>query len=195
MNASNNDDDDENCYEDEKDIRLGDVVVSLQSKDSAAVVQYNFGKSIDNGWLVRTGSLDKPPSVLRSGISKIQEQHKRKGHKPSQHVDQMFRDYPTLKGEFDYQGAENDCLFRANVIHVHERKSCKACCGDSGVNLVPRKNRKDTSPVIHYGTIGSADRVMKNPVLRDAWAKEENIICFEMEAAGIYSELPHLYFY
>lgn len=38
--------------------------------------------------------------------------------------------------------------------------------------------------MIHYGTIGSTDQVMKDSALRDKWAKKENIICFEMEAAG-----------
>lgn len=47
-----------------------------------------------------------------------------------------------------------------------------------------RKDRPDNSPRLHYGTIGSADQVMKDAVLRDKWARKENIICFEMEAAG-----------
>jgi hypothetical protein len=38
--------------------------------------------------------------------------------------------------------------------------------------------------VIHYGTIGSSDIVVKDGVLRDAVRDELGVICVEMEAAG-----------
>jgi nucleoside phosphorylase len=41
---------------------------------------------------------------------------------------------------------------------------------------------------LHYGTIGSANKVVKDSAWRDKWAREENITCFEMEAAGKFLE-------
>ena len=169
-----------------KDIRLGDVVVSLHSKDSDAVVQYDFGKSTHGGQFVRTGTLRKPPNLLLQAVSMLQGQHVRKGNNNlSYRISKMLENNPGLAEEFKYQGSASDRLFAANIIHAEGQKSCEPCCGDGGANLVPRKNRKDTFPVIHYGTIGSADQVMKDPSLRDIWARKERIICFEMEAAGI----------
>jgi hypothetical protein len=107
----------------------------------------------------------------------------------------MLEGNPKLANAFKYQGSSNDRLFKADVIHAKEKKSCKSCCGDGGTNLVPRKDRRDISPVIHYGTIGSANQVMKDPVLRDKWAKQEKIICFEMEAAGDLLIISHYYSY
>lgn len=64
------------------------------------------------------------------------------------------------------------------------RKSCKSCYGLDNANIVKRRERSDTVPKIHYGTIGSADHAMKDAILRDQWALKHNILCFEMEAAG-----------
>jgi nucleoside phosphorylase len=179
-------DDDDERLGDGKDIRLGDVVVSLHSKDSDAVVQYDFGKSIHGGQFVRTGCLRKPPNLLLQAVSMLQGQHVRKGNNNlSYHLSKMLEKNQGLAEKFQYQGSASDRLFAANIIHAEGQKSCEPCCGDGGANLVPRKNRKDTFPVIHYGTIGSADQVMKDPSLRDIWARKERIICFEMEAAGI----------
>jgi nucleoside phosphorylase len=170
---------------DGKDIRLGDVVVSLHSKDSDAVVQYDYGKSLHGGYFFRTGSLNKPPNLLLQAVSMLQGQHMRKGNNLSYHLSEMLKNNPKLKAKtYTHQGLNNDRLFKADILHVEGQKSCYACCGNSDANIVPRRNRKDTSPMIHYGTIGSADQVMKDPALRDAWAKKEKVICFEMEAAG-----------
>ncbi|KAH0163180.1 purine and uridine phosphorylase, partial [Aureobasidium melanogenum] len=48
----------------EKDIRLGDVVVSLPDLDHGGVVQYDIGKAEVDGQFRRTGHLDLPPKLL-----------------------------------------------------------------------------------------------------------------------------------
>jgi nucleoside phosphorylase len=40
-------------------------------------------------------------------------------------------------------------------------------------------------PVIHYGLIVSADPLMKDATVRDWLAAKEEVLCFEMEAAGL----------
>ncbi|KAL5085843.1 hypothetical protein Trisim1_009913 [Trichoderma cf. simile WF8] len=84
-----------------------------------------------------------------------------------------------------------------------------ASCSELGCSskfLVPRARslhsqgqQKDPStpntaqmPIIHTGSIASGDTVMKSGVDRDIIAKKEGIIAFEMEAAGISSQIPCL---
>jgi nucleoside phosphorylase len=193
-NAEGGDSEDENSEDDDsediRDIRLGDVVISLHSKSAEAVVQYDFGKSVQGGEFIRTGRLNKPPTIVLSAVAMLQGQHRRKGHKISEHLWKMISENPRLAEKFQYQGFSKDRLFKPSVVHVDGKKSCRACCGSLDINLVKRKERPDTSPVLHYGTIGSADQVMKDSTLRDEWARKENIICFEMEAAG--ESQPHL---
>lgn len=63
-----------------KDIRLGDVVISQHSKSSEAVVQYDFGKSVQGQEFIRVGGrLNKPPGIVLHAISMLKGQHARKG--------------------------------------------------------------------------------------------------------------------
>ncbi|CAG7561908.1 unnamed protein product [Fusarium equiseti] len=57
---------------------------------------------------------------------------------------------------------------------------------------VRRTPRRTNRPKIHYGNIGSGNSVIKNAVERDELAKRDNVICFEMEAAGIMDDFPCL---
>ena len=178
-------DSEEEALEDIRDIRLGDVVISLHSKSAEAVVQYDFGKSVQEKKFIHTGGkLNKPPNIVLNAVSMLQGQHKRKGHKILKQLSIMVSENPHMAIEFQCPDSAKDRLFKSDIVHVDEKKSCKACLGPSNANLVKRKERYDSAPYLHYGTIGSADQVMKDATLRDKWAKEENIICFEMEAAG-----------
>ncbi|KAL3482666.1 nucleoside phosphorylase domain-containing protein [Aspergillus germanicus] len=172
-------DSEEEEEEEIRDIRLGDVVVSLHSKVSDAVVQYDFGKSIQGAEFVRAGGrLDKPPAIILSAVAMLQQQHKRKGTR----IAELMTDA--------CPGAAKDRLFKSGVVHVQGKKTCKSCCGRDDANLVMRKERTTTGPEIHYGTIGSADQVVKDAFLRDKWGRSEGILCFEMEAAGLMDSFP-----
>ena len=58
--------------------------------------------------------------------------------------------------------------------------------------MVQRTARSDDDPMVHYGLIGSANQVLKNPEARDKLHKEKGIICFEMEAAGLMNDFQCL---
>jgi nucleoside phosphorylase len=38
---------------------------------------------------------------------------------------------------------------------------------------------------MHYGLIASGNQLMKDALTRDALAKAKDVLCFEMEAAGL----------
>lgn len=181
---SEENDSEEDDSEDIQDIRLGDVVISLHSKSSDAVVQYDFGKSVQEKEFIRAGTLNKPPSIVLSAVSMLQGQHERNAHKLSERLSKMLLDNPGMAKKFKYPGLKKDQLFKTDFAHVNAKKECKDCCGSLHVNLVKRKKRHSTDIVLHYGTIGSADQVMKDARLRDKWVQKEKIKCFEMEAAG-----------
>ena len=50
--------------------------------------------------------------------------------------------------------------------------------------------RKDDEPRVHYGNIASGDEVVKDASTRDRIAREEGILCFETEAAGLMDTFP-----
>ena len=88
---SEDEDSEDDASKDIRDIRLGDVVISLHSKSAEAVVQYNFGKSARGGEFIRTGTLNKPPNIVLGAVAMLQGQHRRKGHNISEHLSKMFQ--------------------------------------------------------------------------------------------------------
>jgi nucleoside phosphorylase len=60
-----------------------------------------------------------------------------------------------------------------------------ACTQCDVEKLVDRPRRNNLVPRIHYGTIASANQVMKDGASRERLRLEYNVLCFEMEAAGL----------
>jgi hypothetical protein len=76
----------------QRDIRLGDVVVS---KPSGTVVQMDLVKmSESDGKLVprRIGSLDRPPMALWTALSKMKARHERKGSSIPSIIEKALRE-------------------------------------------------------------------------------------------------------
>lgn len=175
---------------DEHDIRLGDVVVSSPAKTIGGVVQYDIGKATAGGGFERVGMLNKPPDILLTAIADLEAQHEMTGTIIPQILEDIFSKYPKMKDGYSYQGPENDRLFWAGYNHNSSASSgCESC--DS--NQVERRPaRSDSDPVIHYGLIASGNQVVKDGVKRDQLRKELDVICFEMEAAGLMDNFPCL---
>ncbi|KAF3140311.1 hypothetical protein TWF703_003184 [Orbilia oligospora] len=68
------------------DIRLGDVVVSKPRGTSSGVIQYDYGKAVENGQLIMDGSLNKPPKTLLTAMSSLEADHLRRGNGISGHI-------------------------------------------------------------------------------------------------------------
>ena len=165
------------------------LIKSKLKKITGGVLQYDFGKTMRDGKFIQTGSLNKPPAVLLTGVSKLRALHRRKGSTIWEHVNNMLKLNPAMHQDFSYQSPEDDRLFQAEYDHVDSGKDCKGCAQE---HLVQRKPRTTNVPVIHYGLIGSANRVMRHGVAREKLRQERGIICFEMEAAGLMDNFPCL---
>ncbi|KAL4878189.1 nucleoside phosphorylase domain-containing protein [Aspergillus karnatakaensis] len=167
-----------------EDIRLRDVVVSLPIGTRSGVVQHDMGKSTPDVCFVETGSLQRPPRVLLGGISSLRSNP----HLASNPLREFVEIISRLKPAYSFPGRVNDLLFQPNCVHDTSDATC-----DGQVNCqVPRTPRGTNHPYIHYGLIGSGNKVVKDAVLRDQLAKKYNILCLEMEAAGILNVLPCL---
>src|SRR6185312_8124645 len=67
-------------------------------------------------------------------------------------------------------------------------------CRDDPSTLILRRDRGDDedNPAVHYGLIASANQLMKDAQVRDKLATEKDVLCFEMEAAGLMNHFPCL---
>jgi len=175
------------------DIRLGDIVVSSAGYGNGGVFQYDYGHAIQNKRFKTTGHLNQPPMALLAAISGLKGDHQLGGHGIEDAVEKVFDKFPHLQETYQRPDVGSDRLYKPTFLHPDEDKSCSEVCGDDGSNLVPRKERpKRNNLKIHYGLIASANTLMKNAKLRDRLAKEKDVLCFEMEAAGLMNHVPCL---
>ncbi|KAL4874203.1 nucleoside phosphorylase domain-containing protein [Aspergillus karnatakaensis] len=175
------------------DIRLGDVVVSMPTSGATVggVIQYDYGKALHNGSFQQTGSLNKPPRFLLTAISQMRSEDLL-GDVPSRIAELISgileSREPRVRDQF--ARPDQDWLFKPGYYHYQrEDTDCSAC---DQAHLEVRKPRQSKKPIVYYGLIASANQVMKNPIRRDTLAQEMDILCFEMEAAGLMDQLPCL---
>ncbi|KAK0706743.1 nucleoside phosphorylase domain-containing protein [Lasiosphaeria miniovina] len=170
----------------ERDIRLGDVVVSVPEGVLGGVVQYDFGKRLSNGQFQRTGQLNAPPEALLGALPEI-----RRRHNDPKKPDTIAENLKLMEDMPDYRRPAKDQLFRTDYGHK-DGKNCDACKADGLEKRPPRSTHREVS--VHYGIIASANSVMKDAVERDRIAKdpELKVLCFEMEAGGLMNNFPCL---
>ena len=173
----------------EHDIRLGDVVVSKPTGTFGGVIQYDFGKTVQEDKFIRTGSLNKPPELLLSAVANLEAKHMIENHVVAKYLSEMMRKHPTMATQFTCPGIQYDSLYKAEYDHPEGYAICSQC--DAG-KLIYRKSRPSEDVVIHYGLIASGDQVMRHGRARDQLRRELDVLCFEMEAAGLMDSFPCL---
>ncbi|KAL6821981.1 nucleoside phosphorylase domain-containing protein [Trichoderma sp. SZMC 28015] len=164
------------------DIRLGDVVVSMPSREYGGVVQYDLGKKTDYGFVLK-GFLHPPPPLLRSAVETMRSDHLVSDNKIEEFISQMLQKGRRLS---DYQqpSTKSDILFMKGYSHEFNQPNCDRCDRE---RVITRSNRQFPGPEIHYGLIASGDTVMRSSSSNSANYLED-VLCFEMEAAGLMTE-------
>ncbi|KAH7147089.1 hypothetical protein B0J13DRAFT_665127 [Dactylonectria estremocensis] len=177
------------------DIRLGDIVVSAPREGKWGVFQYDFGKTIQDQNFRPTGFLNQPPTILLTAVTVISTQYESDGHSLEEEINDILRKKPRLRKKYSRPDPSSDRLYQSEVVHlVDDDSSCVAACGTDLSKLILRSERTqdEDNPTIHYGIIASGNQLMKDALVRDKLAAEENILCFEMEAAGLMNHFPCL---
>ncbi|RKK23082.1 hypothetical protein BFJ63_vAg14423 [Fusarium oxysporum f. sp. narcissi] len=165
------------------DIRLGDVVVSSPSPGQSGVFQYDFGKATKDEFQ-HTASHNKPPPLLLAAVAGLKTQYERKGLQIHDKVSTIVANNKRLSAKYG-RPEDPDSLFSPSIDHKSD--PCPKFCVTAPTDLVDRKPRQEPMEVVevHYGTIASGNTLMKDAFKRDELASKANILCFEMEAAGL----------
>ncbi|KAI9768652.1 MAG: hypothetical protein M1839_003987 [Geoglossum umbratile] len=177
------------------DIRLGDIVVSAPHNGDSGVFQYDFGKTIQNQSFQHTRFLNQPPTVLQTAVNGLKAQYEREGHPLEAAINTILNKKLRLQKKYKRPDSSNDRLYRSGVTHPpNNETSCMVVCGNDPSNLIsrPERTEEEDNPAIHYGTIASANQLMKDASVRDKLVAEKDILCFEMEAAGLVNHFPCL---
>lgn len=177
------------------DIRLGDIVVSSPRDGKGGVFQYDFGKTIQGHEFQVTGFLNQPPGVLRGAVNGLKAQYETEGHLFNETINNILKKNPRLQEKYKQPGTETDRLYQSQILHpLNNDSSCPEVCGSGPLNLIlrPERAKYEDNPAIHYGLIASANQLMKDATVRDKLAAEKDVLCFEMEAAGLMNHFPCL---
>lgn len=191
--------------------------VTMFTEFAGAVIKYDRGKVVDGGEFEHTGLLNMPPALLTTAVVKLRSIHEFKRNSVSRYISDMVKKVsesedanPDFEDMYQYQGSEYDQLFEAEYEHVKSGRilgtsiqiqdtSGKVPCDPElpcpncdKSRLVTRNPRRTNDPVIHYGIVASADRVMRHGSTRERLRRKYGILCFEMEAAGLMNDFPCL---
>lgn len=165
------------------DIRLGDVVVSQPSDTHGGVVQYDKGKRRPDDQFQRTGHLDKPPNLLLQALSRVQTDHIKDNTAFTSHLARIEEN-----ARFARRNAGPDELFQ---LIEPQGEDDDVVDQRAHEELVKREERLEFELVqVHYGTIASGNSVIRDAAERDRIAQDlgGDILCFEMEAAGLMND-------
>ncbi|KAI3326741.1 hypothetical protein HD806DRAFT_488058 [Xylariaceae sp. AK1471] len=171
---------------DGNEIVLGDVIIS------DGVVQYDIGRRFPDRFVRKDtllDSLSRPNAKIRALLAKLKGRHTLNilRDKITRYLNMIQCD-PELAAQ--YPGVTYDRLFETTYHHIAEGRACD----EGGCNgpLVPRNRLKqgNPQPAVHIGLIASGDTVMRSGEERDAIAKQECVLGFEMEGAGVWDSFP-----
>ncbi|EXJ61398.1 uncharacterized protein A1O5_11713 [Cladophialophora psammophila CBS 110553] len=76
------------------------AVVSSQERRSGGVLQYDYGKTIQNRQFEVTGSLDKSSRLMLQALQKLSVQHERRGHAIAQTIELMTNKSARLRTRY-----------------------------------------------------------------------------------------------
>lgn len=177
------------------DIRLGDIVIGIPHNTPGAVLQYDAGKALQSQTFQTRSISGLPPIFVRKRVKELQAKYQSEGNQLHSMVCKILDQKPRLRNGYQRPDLASDRLYRSEVIHPTDGETtCVLSCGDDPSSLISRAPRTqyDDNPAIHYGLIASGNGLMKDAVARDNFAADRDILCFEMEAAGLHDDLPCL---
>lgn len=174
------------------DIRLGDIVVNSPGSDMGGVLQYDFGKTIQDESFAITGHLNQSPQCLLRAIPFLNARYESDGHDIDARIGLILDKKSRLRNKYQKPDPDTDKLFKSSYKHsVGEEQDCSTVCTDDS-QLILRSVRDEESPTIYFGLIASANQLMKDANIRDKLSAEKDVLCFEMEAAGLMNHFPCL---
>jgi nucleoside phosphorylase len=178
-------------------IVLGDVVVSYPRGNHGGVVQYAKGAWTGAGKLETSGHTNKPPDMLLQIVADLRSEHLNSPSKAPEILQEARNKLtPLERTKYEDPGETMDSLFNDDYEHSSRDLDCDSCCdhtqSKTRSDRGPSAGRQPDCPQIHYGNIACSDQLQISAMKRNECQKEFQVICFEMEGAGVIDSHPGL---
>ncbi|KAH7350408.1 hypothetical protein BKA66DRAFT_288549 [Pyrenochaeta sp. MPI-SDFR-AT-0127] len=173
-------------------IVLGDVVVSDPTGLHGGVVRYDFGAWTDSKGLQFSGHTNAPSDKLLTAVKSLRAHLTIRPTEIPAFLHKMRQNIQISEREkFEDQGPGQDRLFNDDYLHPedYQNEDCESCCELSQSQMRQARgkeaSRPRNTPKIHYGNIASSNQLQLSAASRDKLQKKLEVICFEMEGAGV----------
>jgi nucleoside phosphorylase len=175
------------------EIVLGDVVVSSPRGNHGGVLQYDKGAWEGQGRLNFRGHTNGVPSDLMAAVTNFRAEGSSRTNIAEVLKQMRLKLDDERHHQYDDPGPNRDRLFRDTYEHQGtELDDCRVCCDaeyvDSRSDRGIGATRLVDKPSVHFGNIASSNQLQISAVERNRVQKEHDVICFEMEAAGVMEE-------
>lgn len=166
----------------ETDVRLGDIVVGASEDGKSGIVQYDHGKTLQDQEFAPKGSMNKAPSALLKAVSALRARHGMGRRLYPEYVKAVsIMEASELQTLASRPASSSDRLYSNEYVHLKD----SICSTHPDSAVIPRPPRTQNQSKVHYGKIASGDQVMKDAKVREKIREDHDIICFEMEMAGL----------
>lgn len=120
------------------DIRLGDIVVAVPDNAGNEVMQYDFGKTVQDKKFQRVESMNNCPPLLKSVVSALKATYKRKGHPLQGYMEAALKSNPRMRHEYQKPDPSTDVLYRSDCVHSVAANVCSRMCAKMPEHVLPR---------------------------------------------------------
>jgi nucleoside phosphorylase len=177
------------------EIVLGDVVVSSPRSNHGGVVQYDKGAWEGQGRLNFRGHMSGVPGDLMVAVNNFRAKGSSKTNIAEVLKQMRLKLDDERQHQYDDPGPSRDRLFQDTYEHQGtELDDCRECCDADYVDLRFDRGSGATrfvdKPSVYFGNIASSNQLQISAVERNRVQQEHDVICFEMEAAGVMDEYP-----
>ncbi|KAJ3549538.1 hypothetical protein NM208_g451 [Fusarium decemcellulare] len=177
----------------EHDVRLGDVVVSTNG-----AFQFNYDTSVKAMAFHSTGEMVQAPECVKAAAKELVSRYQASTNALGLAVLGTTNRFPTQKDMAFYRrpSDEFDILYIPSFAHIEmDNQPCYISCGNDKGKLKarpPPRGDDEDKVVVHLGSVASAYKSIRDPSVRDELAGQENVLCFDTEAAGLMNTFPYL---
>lgn len=177
------------------EIVLGDVVVSSPRSSHGGVLQYDKGAWEGQGRLNYRGHTNGVPGDLMAAVNNFRAEGWSKTNIAEVLKQMRLKLNDEQNRQYADPGPSQDRLFKDTYEHKGtELDDCRVCCDadyiDSRSDRGAGATRLVDTPSVHFGNIASSNQLQISAIERERLRKEHDVICFEMEAAGVMDEYP-----
>ena len=170
-------------------IRLGDVVVGVPNDINGGTVQFHADTEMQS--LLWIPPLNSAPEVLHVTASALETREKNRAPKISNLLSEALSKLLRETSTDDHPATYTDHLFKAAYTHVGGSKF-EDCAEKETIRPAPK-----VEPEIHYGTIASGNRALKDAEYRDEIASKMekqgvNPTCIDSDSIGAVNAIPFL---